>query len=660
MQDINEKIVINQWVTNNLQVTSLRYMAEEIRTVVPAELAAIPNWITWVAGPLRPDGKFDKLPRGRDGSGGRWQMPEQWMSFTEALDAKYSRGHSGVGLVLPAQTPDGQYVVALDYDGVDLTDSGSARVQEIIRHHETLGSPYFEASPSGKGIRMFVLSAQPLPQISAHNPLGGKDELFCASGKWVTITGNTLGGIDIPEAKEAITYLAKHWESRSTAKPTRQSVGHSGSGRDPLIRHLARGWQGWPMQKLRDGDGREEMMLAYAGHLRATGLDQASIERKCLAANKEHYEDQLEEAVVVDRAQRYAVPSEGEPVSAYDARYKLLSPVDIHAIPAQQWCIKNILPAKGIAAIFGPSGSGKSFLAVHMAAAIATGGRWFGKRTRQADVVYVMLEGEGGIRNRIAALERYQGPLPPERFSVVIQPFHLTTPQDVADLAAVIPDGAVVIIDTLNRAAPMADENSSKDMGLILEGAKTLQATTGGLVVVVHHTGKDASKGLRGHSSLHAALDTAIEVERSAAGNRTWSVAKSKDGEDGGQVAFKLVRHVLGQDEDAEDITSCTVEPDNSGMFIKPEPQGRLQKVALKAVKFALNALQLPTSGLAGCPTETKCMKVEDAVVAVASVLTTTAPNKRRSEARRLITSLNDGGHLSTGLEGEDAWCWLE
>jgi hypothetical protein len=660
MKNFKKKSVLNQQVVGSEHHSPVRYVAEKIRTVVPAELAAIPNWITWEAGPLRPDGKFDKRPRGRDGWGGRWQMPDQWMGFTEAIDAAHSRGHSGVGLVLPAQTPAGKYVVALDYDSVDLTHFGSVRVQEIMRHHESLGSPYFEASPSGKGIRMFVLSAQPVPQISVHNPLGGKDELFCASSKWVTITGNTLGGTDVPEATEAITGLARQWASRAPAKPTRQNVGHTGSSRDRMLGHLSRGWEGWPMRKLRDGEGREEMMLAYAGHLRARGLDQATIEHECLAANKEHYEDRLEEAVVLDRAQRYAVPSLGEAVSANDARYKLLSPVDIHALPAQQWRIKNILPATGIAAIFGPSGSGKSFLAVHMAAAIVAGRKWFGKRIRQAHVVYVMLEGEGGIRNRIAALERDQGLLPPARFSVVIQPFHLTAPQDVADLAAVIPDGAVVIVDTLNRAAPTVDENSSKDMGLILEGAKSLQAATGGLVVVVHHTGKDASKGMRGHSSLHAALDAAIEVERSAAGIRTWSVAKSKDGEDGKQVAFKLVRHVLGQDEDGEDITSCTVEPDNSGIFVKPEPQGRQQKAALKAVKSALNALQPPTSGMAGCPAGTKRMKVEDAIVAVVSVLTTTAPNKRRSEARRLITSLNNGGYLSTGLEGEDGWCWLE
>lgn len=348
-----------------------------------------------------------------------------------------------------------------------------------------------------------------------------------------------------------------------------------------------------------------------------------------------------------------------QPVSANDARYKRLSAAEVIAIQPQKWSIKHTLPATGIAAIFGPSGSGKSFLAIDMAAVLATGRNWFGRRTRQAHVVYVMLEGEGGIRNRIAALEKVQGELPSEHFSVVIQPFHLTSAQDVTDLASVIPGGAVVIIDTLNRAAPTADENSSKDMGLILEGAKTLQGIIKGLVVVVHHTGKDTSKGMRGHSSLHAALDAAIEVERSAAGIRTWSVAKSKDGEDGKQVAFKLVRHVLGQDEDGEDITSCTVEPEQSHIFVKPEPSGIRQRLALKAVKAALAGSQAST-GIAGCPDGTKCMKVEDAVIAVAAALKTTLPNKRRNEARRLITSLSDAGYFNTGYEGEDAWCWLE
>ncbi|MFO1380569.1 MAG: AAA family ATPase [Chitinivorax sp.] len=109
----------------------------------------------------------------------------------------------------------------------------------------------------------------------------------------------------------------------------------------------------------------------------------------------------------------------------------------------------------------------------------------------------------------------------------------------------------MVCIDTLNRAAPGADKNSSQDMGLIIEAAKALQMALGGLVLLVHHTGKDAGKGLRGHSSLFAALDAAIEVSRDG-DNRAWAVAKSKDGQDGNEHPFRLEVVELGEDGDSE------------------------------------------------------------------------------------------------------------
>jgi RecA/RadA recombinase len=362
--------------------------------------------------------------------------------------------------------------------------------------------------------------------------------------------------------------------------------------------------------------------------------------------------------LAIDRGWKPPEPA-ATPGAANDARYKVLSTAEISAIPQTDWCVKHILPAKGMAAIFGPSGSGKSFLALHLAACIATGQKWFGIRTKQSAVAYVMLEGEGGIRNRIAALEKEHGSLPVGKFGVVAQPFRLTEPQDVEDLAAALLHTKVVFIDTLNRAAPTSDENSSKEMGLILEAAKWLQASIGGLVVVVHHTGKDSTKGMRGHSSLHAALDAAIEVERSANGGRTWSVAKSKDGEDGKRTAFKLIRHVLGQDSDGEEISSCSVQSDSSTIFAKPEPQGKQQKVALKAIRAAMAAPECAT-GMAGCPAGNKCMRVDDAISVVTGVLTGTPSNKRTNEARRIVKALILSAHLMSGLDAtQDAWCWL-
>ena len=351
-------------------------------------------------------------------------------------------------------------------------------------------------------------------------------------------------------------------------------------------------------------------------------------------------------------------PSAAPPTPHLSAsRFRLLDRAAIMAIQPIQWRVKGLLPATGIAAIFGPSGSGKSFLAKDLGASIALGQDWFGHRTTRCDVTYVMLEGEGGLRNRVEAWEAHNGKLLPSGFCVLAQSFRLSEEQDVEDLGAILPPGGVVIVDTLNRAAPGLDENSSQDMGRILAGMKRLQEVTGGLVIVVHHTGKDASKGLRGHSSLHAALDGAIEVERSAVG-RSWSAAKVKDGEDDKQVAFQLHRVVLGTDGDGDEVSSCAVGPDTGAIFRKPEPSGKSQKSALSTIRRLLGASS--ASGQAGCDPQTHCLKVDDAIAGVAATLTATRANKRTYVARRLVDDLTKGNkHLQSAIDGSgEAWLW--
>ena len=287
------------------KISSIRYAAKDISSKVPLSLQELPNWIAWNVGQTKPDGKFDKLPIGKDGSGNLWQKPHQWMTFDEALNTAMLQGYSGVGIVLPAQFSDGTHLVALDYDDVDLSDHPkNLRLQEIKSTNIRLGEPYVEESPSGKGLRMFVRSINSIPQVSCMNQYGGKDELFCASGKWTTVTGWALGGAGIPEATEEINLIANTWQANATnKKASKNKTAQANSTSD--FSHLLRGWDGWPEQKIKDGDGREEMMLAFAGHLRGKGFDQQKIERLCLEANQNHYEDQLDDEVVLDRARRY-------------------------------------------------------------------------------------------------------------------------------------------------------------------------------------------------------------------------------------------------------------------------------------------------------------------------------------------------------------------
>jgi putative DNA primase/helicase len=332
-------------------------------------------------------------------------------------------------------------------------------------------------------------------------------------------------------------------------------------------------------------------------------------------------------------------------------RYKLLGADDLRDLPPLAWCVQGVLPAIGVAAAFGPSGCGKSFLLLDMGAAIAEGSPWFGHRVEAAPVVYCALEGEAGFKLRVAAWEQHHGRALPADLHLVLQPFELTKPQDVVDLAAVVPHGAVVFIDTLNRAAPMADENSSKDMGEILSATKQLQSLINGLVVLVHHTGKNAAAGMRGHSSLHAAIDAAIEMSRKDE-RREWKVAKSKDGRDGIAHSFMLKIETLGEDAYGDPMTSCVVDSGSAAQAVSAAklPQGTNQRLVFNAL---LPLFRAGTTGHRGVPKGRPCIELEAAVVTGAAQLTCSS-DKRTSRARTAITGLVDRGVL--GLSEGFLW----
>jgi len=342
-------------------------------------------------------------------------------------------------------------------------------------------------------------------------------------------------------------------------------------------------------------------------------------------------------------------------------RFRLLGSSDLHALPPLAWRVRGVLPAQGLASVYGPSGSGKSFLVLDAAAAIAEGAAWFGYRVKPAPVVYCVLEGEAGFRLRAAAWEQSSRRTLPAGLRLVLQPFNLLDPQDVADLAAAVATagaGAVTILDTLNRAAPEADENSSADMGRIVEAAKELQSLTGGLVVLVHHSGKDASRGLRGHSSLYAALDAVIAVSREGE-RRTWTNAaaqggKAKDGAEGHAHAFRLEVVDMGDDDDGEAITSCVIAPDESPQDVTRSrlPKGGNQKVVLDALGELLR--KSATFGRAGAPPVRPCVELEAVVEAIAPRLTC-EPKRQKERVRQALTGLTASG-VVTCREG---WLWL-
>jgi hypothetical protein len=336
-------------------------------------------------------------------------------------------------------------------------------------------------------------------------------------------------------------------------------------------------------------------------------------------------------------------------------RYKLLTDDDMHKLPSIQWRIKNVLPSRGLGVIYGSSGSGKSFLVLHMLQSLAFGNDWFGHKVKQCSVTYVALEGEAGVAGRIKAYLSRHGSTSLD-ISYVAQPFTLLEADDINELSkAILAAGTsdVVVVDTLSRAIAGLDENDSKAMGQIIAAAKILQEMIGGLLLFVHHTGKDASKGMRGHSSLHAALDCAIEVKRNG-DNREWLIAKSKDGEDGASHPFRLEVVHLENDSDGDAVTSCVVVANQSAQAIsKRMPTlGSNQKIALEALEQPLR--ESVDIGKDGAPQGKPCLLVEQAIAIVALLMPVETKYKKQ-RSKDALSGLASRG--AVGIKGD--WLWI-
>jgi len=335
-------------------------------------------------------------------------------------------------------------------------------------------------------------------------------------------------------------------------------------------------------------------------------------------------------------------------------KFKLLSATDLPDLPDIRYLIEDIVPASGLGVVNGCSGVGKSFFCLDMAAAVASGVPWFGHATESiSNVVYVALEGQAGFRRRVKAWELDRGVSFPTRVKFVFDPLDLTELENPLNLAALIQEecGAdLIVIDTLNRASPGADENSSRDMGKIIEGATAMQIITGGMVVMVHHPGKDVTRGLRGHSSLFAAMDTVIDVYEDGQVIR-WKLLKSKDSEHGVNHAFKLKVVDLGNNAAGKPKSSCVVQEIEDASVPtkeKNEPTGENQKAVLVAVQELLleQRLQsfLDTPGWPdGFPTG---LPYDQVLNRIRDVLDQVGPKHRQSRTKEALTALIRQGYL--------------
>lgn len=227
----------------------------------------------------------------------------------------------------------------------------------------------------------------------------------------------------------------------------------------------------------------------------------------------------------------YVVPDDPPPRVGLAAR--LVDRSGLSRLPKPSPLVTDTLDRGTVALIAGKHGSGKSFLSIDLALCVATGKGWQGRRADAGRVLYIAAEGALGVSQRVSAWEAaWRTEVPSGRLDVLPCPVNLSRVDEVAELVDLVRAGgyALVVVDTLARCAVGADENSARDMGLIVDAVyRVLEATPSGrgVVALVHHAGKGGA--VRGSSALEAGVDTVYRVEKDGA-DVTVERTKRKDG----------------------------------------------------------------------------------------------------------------------------------
>jgi hypothetical protein len=248
------------------------------------------------------------------------------------------------------------------------------------------------------------------------------------------------------------------------------------------------------------------------------------------------------------------------------------------------WFVQNLLAPRTVGAISGPSNVGKSFSALDLAWHIVNGHDWYGLKVERSGVLYAYGEGRLGIASRLLALSRAKGTA-----EMVVRDgipnFAINPKAAVKALKRAVeeankmlskkgsPPIKLLILDTFAKATAGAEENSAKDMGVIMAALRQLADELGVCVLIIHHTTKGGSQGLRGSSAIVGDLDFNIEVLDHDAGKARrpnvsvpkgqlcLQVAKMRDGRKGTKLFFKLEPVILEKDKWGDDVVSMVARP---------------------------------------------------------------------------------------------------
>lgn len=212
-----------------------------------------------------------------------------------------------------------------------------------------------------------------------------------------------------------------------------------------------------------------------------------------------------------------------------------------------RWAVPGLLPQQGTAVIYGPTGSCKTFFAVHLAVTMAAASPWFGESIERGTVVYLAPEDRLGVEARaVAAAQALSLDLPDV-------PLHFMTPPPIhqsgwsgnviaalRQIASGADQVAAIFIDTLGSIFGGRSQDDAAQMTIATDAMQEIAEAFRCSVIAIHHVGKEVGRGMRGSQVLMDRIDTALMLGRAKGGANCVTVTKQRNAPIGAPLTFRL------------------------------------------------------------------------------------------------------------------------
>ncbi len=257
---------------------------------------------------------------------------------------------------------------------------------------------------------------------------------------------------------------------------------------------------------------------------------------------------------------------------------------------APDFLINDILETDSHGVLLGASMAYKSFLALELAHCICTGSAFFEHEAfTTGKVLYICGEGRGALERRIKALKIVKGGFN-NNLMVLDTPINIDGSVNMASLNELINAHTphLVIFDTFASLNNGTNENDPSEVARVLRLVKETCRNGKTSSLIVHHLGKDESRGGRGASNFKTDVDFSFEMKRTPdTTTATLSCVKMKDGDDFADIYINAHIVELGLTrQDGKATTSLVLK---SSEYAPTEKNSKPLDVVSKNILTALH-----------------------------------------------------------------------